>query len=212
MLKKIANITGVNFKALKIATPNTSRLKRLRIGMYQRYYGGNMDEGWTRFVLEQFDFPYTSIMDKEIKLANLNKKYDVIILPHDNEGMIMGQIPKSYRRYLSSYPPQYRSGIGQPGVYPQQRGLVGGSHHNDGFGQPLAQVALQEIEDFSPALADKRNYVDIGTAVAGNHPQQHALADASSGEDAQSLSLAAGEQTVNGAHSHPQRLGYAATL
>jgi len=116
LLKKIANQTGVSFQELKNATPNTSHLKRLRIGMYPRYYGGNMDEGWTRFILEQFDFPYTSIMDKEIKFGNLNKKYDVIILPHDNEGIIMGQIPKSYRRYLSSYPPQYRSGIGQPGV------------------------------------------------------------------------------------------------
>jgi hypothetical protein len=86
--------------------------------MYQRYYGGNMDEGWTRLVLEKFSFPYTSLMDAEIKKGNLIKKYDVIILPSDSTGMITGEIPKGsrYERYRSTVPPEYRSGIGKEGV------------------------------------------------------------------------------------------------
>ena len=86
--------------------------------MYQRYMGGNMDEGWTRFVLEQFSFPYTSIFDEEIKKGNLNEKYDVIILPDDSTAMITGerQEASEYRRPRSSYPPEYRSGIGEDGV------------------------------------------------------------------------------------------------
>ena len=58
-------------------------IKRLRIAMYKRYGGGNMDEGWTRFTLEQFGFPYTSIFDAEIKKGGLEANYDVIILPAD---------------------------------------------------------------------------------------------------------------------------------
>ena len=46
-------------------------MKRQRIGMYQRFGGGNIDEGWTRLVLEQFNFPYTSVFDPEIKAGNL---------------------------------------------------------------------------------------------------------------------------------------------
>ncbi len=42
--------------------------------MYQRYWGGNMDEGWTRLLLEQFGFPYTTLMDAEIKKGGLNDK------------------------------------------------------------------------------------------------------------------------------------------
>ena len=84
--------------------------------MYQRYWGGIMDEGWTRFLLEQFAFHYTSLKDAEIIKGNLNKKYDVIILPNDSTGMIMGEITGRYRRYLSAYPPEYRSGIGKEGV------------------------------------------------------------------------------------------------
>ena len=41
--------------------------------MYQRYYGGNMDEGWTRLMLEQFGFPYTSLFDPEIKAGKLER-------------------------------------------------------------------------------------------------------------------------------------------
>ena len=52
--------------------------------MFQRYGGGNMDEGWTRLMFEQFSLPFTSLMDAEIKAGGLEAKYDVIILPADS--------------------------------------------------------------------------------------------------------------------------------
>jgi hypothetical protein len=117
VLKQLAEQTGVDFMALdnKINT-GIHRVKKPRVGMYQRYYGGNMDEGWTRFLLEMFAFPYTSLMDTEIKKGNLNAKYDTIILPQDSPGMIMGEVPARYRRYISAVPAEYRSGIGSEGV------------------------------------------------------------------------------------------------
>jgi hypothetical protein len=118
-LKEVALTTGVDFEAVNTnLTPKTHEVKRMRVAMYQRYMGGNMDEGWTRFVLEQFSFPYTSIFDDEIKKGNLNAKYDVIIIPDDSNAMITGerQQASEYRRPRSSYPPEYRSGIGEEGV------------------------------------------------------------------------------------------------
>jgi hypothetical protein len=58
--------------------------------MYQRYNGGNMDEGWTRFIFEEFKQPYTSLFDAELKAGNLSQKYDVIVLPSDNPGTLVG--------------------------------------------------------------------------------------------------------------------------
>ncbi|MBN2409560.1 MAG: peptidase M14 family protein, partial [Candidatus Aminicenantes bacterium] len=88
-LQKIAEKTGVDFKTLQSeALAGAHEVKKPRIGMYQRYYGGNMDEGWTRIVLEMFSFPYASLMDAEIKKGNLRARYDVIILPDDSPGMI----------------------------------------------------------------------------------------------------------------------------
>jgi hypothetical protein len=116
-LGEIAAQTGVDFKALKTEIDAGSRVvTKRRIGMYQRYYGGNMDEGWTRLVLETFSFPYATVMDAEIKKGKLRDRYDVIILPDDSPDMIRGEVPERYRRYISSVPPEYRSGIGQEGI------------------------------------------------------------------------------------------------
>ncbi|MCX6642956.1 MAG: peptidase M14 family protein, partial [Candidatus Bathyarchaeota archaeon] len=93
-------------------------VKQLRIAMYQRYYGGNIDEGWTRFVLEQFEFPYRTVFDKEIKEGL--KDIDVLILPSDSEAMITGEkIDESYAQrgmMPPMTPPEYLSGIGKEGV------------------------------------------------------------------------------------------------
>jgi hypothetical protein len=84
--------------------------------MYQRYWGGNMDEGWTRWIFEQFGFPWATLKDAEVKAGKLNDKYDVLILPDDATGMIMGEKPQLWHGPVPAYPSEYRSGIGQQGV------------------------------------------------------------------------------------------------
>jgi hypothetical protein len=143
VLKDVAIETGVDFRPLKSEMKQASHdIKRLRIGMYQRYGGGNIDEGWTRLVLEQFSFPYTSLMDAEIKKGNLNDRYDVIILPEDSTATITGErgergagpgaVPGAPGStpggapagrgggggggFGGAVPPEYRSGIGAEGV------------------------------------------------------------------------------------------------
>jgi len=89
---QVAKETGVNFLALNAAPKagSTHPVKALRVGLRQRYSGGNIDEGWTRWLIEDFAFPYTSLMDADIKKGNLNEKYDVIIIPDDPMAMIVG--------------------------------------------------------------------------------------------------------------------------
>jgi hypothetical protein len=114
-LAAIAKATGVDFRPLQ--SPSQGReLKRLRIGMYQRYLGGNMDEGWTRFLLEQFGFPYKSLMDAELKKGGLSSSYDVIILPDDSTAALTGERTGRLARIDDEYPPEYRSGFGKEGV------------------------------------------------------------------------------------------------
>jgi hypothetical protein len=55
-LSKVATETGVNFVAVEKQPDDLHEVKRMRVGIYQRYRGGNMDEGWTRLLLEQFSF------------------------------------------------------------------------------------------------------------------------------------------------------------
>jgi hypothetical protein len=120
---RIADETGVDFTALSADVSGISHpLEQQRIGMYQRYYGGNMDEGWTRLMLEDFAFPYTTLMDADILEGDLSRKYDVIILPSDSKTMMMGpgsgEGGSGYGRGPdpSRVPPEYRSGFGREGV------------------------------------------------------------------------------------------------
>ncbi|NJD20709.1 MAG: peptidase M14 family protein [Gemmatimonadetes bacterium] len=114
LVEHVAQETGVAFAALDddpgaAAAP----VSRLRVAMYQRYYGGNIDEGWTRLLLEQFAFPYTSLFDPELKAGNLNKKYDVVIIPDDGLSTLKGGDREEDE---PGYPPEFRSGFGNEGV------------------------------------------------------------------------------------------------
>lgn len=116
LLTAIAQDCGVTFYALESGLETVQReIRRARIGMYQRYWGGNMDEGWTRLVLEQYGFPYQTLRDEEIKAGNLNEQVDILILPDDSTDMIIGDKPEGRLRE-NPVPSEYRSGIGEEGI------------------------------------------------------------------------------------------------
>lgn len=101
----------------------TLPVRALRIGIYERYYGGNSDEGWTRFLLEQYRFRYKALMDKDIKRGRLASKFDVIILPSDSTEFMTGEGIEEFlnKRYggaftMPNYPDEYKSGLGEEGV------------------------------------------------------------------------------------------------
>jgi len=123
-LREAARRTGVDFTALSEDPGAQARpLERLRVAMYQRYWGGNMDEGWTRLLLEQYGFPYKSVMDAEVKKGGLSS-FDVFILPDDSTARITGERREAPGRGPGveggppeeAYPPEYRSGLGDDGV------------------------------------------------------------------------------------------------
>lgn len=126
-LKKMATDSGIKFHALENELEAKRReTKQLRVGMYQRYWGGNMDEGWTEWTLEQFDFPHTALKDDDIKKGNLSSDFDIIILPDDSTGFITGdekELEKWFEERgsltgisMDSFPPEYRSGLGEEGT------------------------------------------------------------------------------------------------
>ena len=55
-----------------------------RVGMYQSWTG-NMDEGWTRWILERYEFPYTTLHNEDIQAGKLREKFDAIILPDQTD-------------------------------------------------------------------------------------------------------------------------------
>ena len=85
------------------------RVKAPRVGLYNAW-GGNMDEGWTRWLLEQYEFPYTTLRDKDIRAGGLRAKFDVIVLPDASyESMLTGLAP-------GTMPEEYVGGMTPRGV------------------------------------------------------------------------------------------------
>ncbi len=111
-----------------------SRLKKYRVGLYQSWRS-NMDEGWTRFMLDDMEIPYTTLHNQDFKgekdkPVDLLGKYDVIVFPDENADIIKTGKPSSsspFARYFSgSMPPEYQGGIEKEGVEALKKFVEGG--------------------------------------------------------------------------------------
>ena len=82
-LQKMAQEIGLSFDAVA-AKPGGEALmlREPRIALWDRY-GGSVPSGWTRYVLEKFEFPCTSVVQDVFEQADLAKKFDVLIFVDD---------------------------------------------------------------------------------------------------------------------------------
>jgi len=85
-------------------------------------YGGSIASGWTRWVLEQFGFPYERTFPPRVDAGGLDGRYDVVIVPS-------GVIPDPTRpsRFRRDEPPASADDSIEralPAEYRNQRGRV----------------------------------------------------------------------------------------
>lgn len=87
LLTKLAAELGTPFVGVPNAPDKEAvAVKPVRIGLWDRY-GGSMPSGWTRWLLEQFEFPFTVVYPPELDKGNLHERFDVLIFP---DGAIAG--------------------------------------------------------------------------------------------------------------------------
>src|SRR6185436_15953656 len=102
-------MTPMLFNPAVVAGELPRRLHLPRVGVYKSFLA-SMDEGWARYVLEQFDVPFTSVENKEVRAGNLRSRFDTIVLPNqDADAIVNGHAP-------GAMPPEYAGGIGLDGV------------------------------------------------------------------------------------------------
>jgi hypothetical protein len=80
-----------------------------RIGLY-RSWTASMDEGWTRWTLEMYDFDFESLYDAEVRAGGLRDRYDVIVLPDLRPRSILEG------HAAGTMPARYVGGVGQVGA------------------------------------------------------------------------------------------------
>ncbi|MGB6335591.1 MAG: peptidase M14 family protein, partial [Thermoanaerobaculia bacterium] len=176
-LERVATATGVDFKALATGPTADHEVEQMRTAMYKRYWGGNMDEGWTRLTLESFDFPYTSVRDAELEAGDLRSKYDVIILPHDQTDTMMGEPEAQPGRPAPVYPPEYRSAIGDEGVealkaFVEAGGTLVALGDATGFAIEKLELKVRNVIDDLP----EEEFFCPGSTVKATFDNNHPLA------------------------------------
>jgi|SRR5579862_2055961 len=90
-------------------------LRQPRIALYRSYIP-NIDEGWTRWLLEQYEFPYTNIYDKDIRAGNLNARFDVIVIPDSGVSGIVNGVPSLTSPKGTPVPPELQVPAGLPSI------------------------------------------------------------------------------------------------
>ncbi len=118
VLRGIARDRGVQAGKTAAALDESAmrRIQPVRIALWDQY-GGSITSGWTRFIFDQFEFPYEVVYPKTLDAGNLASRFDVLILP---DGASIGRVPGRRRGSGASgatvapelIPAEYRDRLG----------------------------------------------------------------------------------------------------
>jgi Zinc carboxypeptidase len=137
------------------------KLKPARIGLYDQY-GGLAPAGWTRWLFEQFEFPFELVYPQTLDAGNLNRKYDVLVLT--DGAFRKGARGSGSQPAPSSIPPEYRGWLGritEEKTVPQLKQFVeaGGSLVTIGSSTSLAELLGVKVTDPLAGLSREQFYV-----------------------------------------------------
>ena len=108
-LSKLSTELGIDFNKLNHRSAlKTKELKTIKIGIYKSWQA-NMDEGWTRWVMEQFEFDLDTLHNKDIQRKDLSQ-YSAIIFPSQRPAGIL------HGHRSNSMPEKFTGGIGLSGM------------------------------------------------------------------------------------------------
>ena len=133
---KISSISLSDKSALK-------ELKKVRVGLYQSF-SASMDEGWTRLLLENYQFDFKTMVNKDFKNKKIKDQFDVIIIP-DMSGEIIktGKPSGDNARFYRPKPAEYEGGIEKEGL----ENLKNFVEKDGGYVITLGQACNFAIED-----------------------------------------------------------------
>jgi hypothetical protein len=103
------------FSRTDLPLEKLKKLKSFKVALYQDW-GHNMQEGWTRYVFDEFKINYETVHHKDVLKKDFLKKYDIIVFVGAGKTEIeSGKPPKKWEKWTSPLPPEYSGGIGEKG-------------------------------------------------------------------------------------------------
>jgi hypothetical protein len=118
-VSEIAKKNAVMAQAVAQAPDGVVATKKPRVGLY-RSWVPVIDEGWTRWILENFGFAPITLRNGDIQAGHLRERFDAIIIPDSNTRSITdGFAPGSIAG-------EYAGGLGEPGAEALRNFVTGG--------------------------------------------------------------------------------------
>ncbi len=99
---------GVDARSVKEAA-NAWAVSKPRVAIYEPW-AGSIDQGWTRWVLEQFRFGFDRVRNSDLQAGHLRERYDAILFAEMGARQIMDGMQ------AGSTPAQYAGGVGETGA------------------------------------------------------------------------------------------------
>ncbi len=99
---------AISVLAVDKAPEHVIALHKARVGLY-RPWDSSIDEGWTRWILEQYGYAPISLYNADMRSGGLRDRVDVIILPDMRRQQLMDGFPDGI------VPGQYAGGLGDEG-------------------------------------------------------------------------------------------------
>ena len=154
-------------------TGDRLRVRSSRVGLFKPWVA-SMDEGWTRWILEQYDFPYINLNNQDIKEGSFRGAADVLLFPDVSSSIITKGEPDSpwAKQFWTPLPPEYSGGIAPEGEEEIKKWVEAGgtvvamdssaNYFIELFGLPVSNV-LDGLDDsqFSAPGTMVRLLVDI---------------------------------------------------
>lgn len=112
-LRTLAEKHGVRVYAAAQNPKNAVAIKPARVALFD-YYGGSMPSGWTRWLLEQFNYSFQLVYPNDINAGNLASQYDVILFIGDGLPDANGNTATLYNRHPAKerVPAQFHAWMG----------------------------------------------------------------------------------------------------
>jgi len=114
--RQVLNDANFSIMTSDVKPNNTSISKIRRIGLLESQVQ-SMDAGWTKYILDTYEIPYTVINPSQVAEGNLLSKFDLVIIPNTNATLLKdGKYKRNGQVIPSVYPEIYTKGMGQKGI------------------------------------------------------------------------------------------------
>lgn len=169
----IAGEYGLNFRGLP-NEPDTDLLqvRKPKVGLYKSW-DASMDEGWTRWMLKQYQFEVDTLHDSDLLERDLSQYHSIIIPDQRPDDILNGHTP-------GTMPEKYTGGMGTEGALALKNYTVNGGTllaFDSASDFVIEQFGLP-VDNVTEGLSNTRFFIPgslIRTEVSNEHPLAYGM-------------------------------------